>query len=136
MQEITRRAALRGGTAVACAAAAGMVAAPVLAAQSNPDARVFALIEKRGHQLEIEHAARIRCGRSVRSLMPPELRGVDLFDIFDSRWKEANKVFMEIHERPEIKTLFAETAPSTDNLKPADVAAKARKFTVAVECWK
>ncbi len=29
-----------------------------------------------------------------------------------------------------------ETAPSTDNLKPADVAAKARKFTVAVECWK
>jgi hypothetical protein len=29
-----------------------------------------------------------------------------------------------------------ETAPSTDNLKPADVAAKARKFTVVVECWK
>ena len=29
-----------------------------------------------------------------------------------------------------------ETAPSANSLKPADVAAKARKFTVAVECWK
>ncbi len=29
-----------------------------------------------------------------------------------------------------------ETAPSIDSLKPADVAAKARKFTVVVECWK
>ena len=106
---LTRRAALRGGTAVACAAAAGMVAAPVLAVQGSPDARVFALIQERGCQLEIEDAARIRCGKAVRSLMPPELRGVDLFDIFDSRWKEADKVFLEIHERPEIKTLFAET---------------------------
>ncbi len=29
-----------------------------------------------------------------------------------------------------------ETAPSTDSLKPAGVAAKARKFTVPLECWK
>ncbi len=29
-----------------------------------------------------------------------------------------------------------ETAPSIDSLKAADVAAKARKFTVVVECWK
>ena len=28
-----------------------------------------------------------------------------------------------------------ETAPSTDSLEPADVAAKARMFTVPVECW-
>ena len=29
-----------------------------------------------------------------------------------------------------------ETAPSTNELKPADIAAKARRFTVPVECWK
>ena len=29
-----------------------------------------------------------------------------------------------------------ETAPSIEGLKPADVAAKARRFTVPVECWK
>ena len=29
-----------------------------------------------------------------------------------------------------------ETAPSTNDLKPADIAAKARRFTVPVECWK
>ena len=29
-----------------------------------------------------------------------------------------------------------ETAPSTANLSPADVAAKARKLTVLLECWK
>ena len=40
---ITRRAALKGGTAVACAAAAGMVAAPALTAESNPDAQLEAL---------------------------------------------------------------------------------------------
>lgn len=28
-----------------------------------------------------------------------------------------------------------ETAPSTNELKPADVAAKARRFTVLIECW-
>ncbi len=28
------------------------------------------------------------------------------------------------------------TAPSTADLSPADVAAKARKFTVLLECWK
>ena len=28
------------------------------------------------------------------------------------------------------------TAPSTNELKPADVAAKARGFTMPVECWK
>jgi hypothetical protein len=29
-----------------------------------------------------------------------------------------------------------ETAPSTNALDAADVAARARKFTVLVECWK
>jgi S1-C subfamily serine protease len=29
-----------------------------------------------------------------------------------------------------------ETAPSIEGFKPADVAAKARRFTVPVECWK
>ena len=29
-----------------------------------------------------------------------------------------------------------DTAPSTATLSPADVAAKARKFTVLLECWK
>ncbi len=40
------------------------------------------------------------------------------------------RAFLDAHDVP------YETAPSTDSLKPADVAAKARKFTVAVECWK
>ncbi len=104
--QITRRAALKGGAAVA---ALGAPLAVIPFRATAEDAEVFALIEERGRQLEIEHAARIRCGRAARSLMPPELRGVDLFDIFDSRWKEADKAFKEIYERPEIKTLFAET---------------------------
>ena len=104
--QITRRAALKGTAAVAVL---GAPLAVIPFRATAEDAEVFALIEERGRQLEIEHAARIRCGRAARSLMPPELRGVDLFDIFDSRWKEADKAFKEIYERPEIKTLFAET---------------------------
>ncbi len=40
------------------------------------------------------------------------------------------RVFLDVQDVP------YETAPSTDSLKPAAVAAKARKFTVPVECWK
>ena len=40
---LTRRAALKGGTAVACVAAAGMVAAPALTAESNPDVQLKTL---------------------------------------------------------------------------------------------
>ncbi len=40
------------------------------------------------------------------------------------------RAFLDAHDVP------YETALSTDSLMPADVAAKARKFTVAVECWK
>jgi hypothetical protein len=38
--------------------------------------------------------------------------------------------FLDAHNVP------YETAPSTDHLSTADVAAKARAFTVVVECWK
>ena len=39
------------------------------------------------------------------------------------------RAFLDTHDVP------YETAPSTDELKPADVAAKARRFTVLMECW-
>lgn len=39
------------------------------------------------------------------------------------------RAFLDTHDVP------YETAPSTDELKPADVAAKARRFTVLIECW-
>ena len=100
--QITRRAALKGGAAIA---ALGAPLAVIPFRATAEDAEVFALIEKRGRQLEIERAASIRWGKAVRSLTPPELRGVD---IFDSRWEEADKAFLEVCERPEIKTLFAE----------------------------
>ena len=40
---LSRRAALKGGTAVACVAVAGTVAAPALTAESNTDAELEAL---------------------------------------------------------------------------------------------
>ena len=106
MQDITRRAALKGTAAVA-AVVAPLAVIPFRA--TAEDAKVFALIEERGRQLEIEDAARIRWNRAVRSLTPPELRGVDILDIWAPRYEEADKAFKEICERPEIKTLFAET---------------------------
>ena len=45
MQSVTRRTALKGTGADIAVTAASV---PMLAAQGNPDARVFALIEERG----------------------------------------------------------------------------------------
>ncbi len=39
------------------------------------------------------------------------------------------RAFLDTHDVP------YGTAPSTNELKPADVAAKARRFTVVIECW-
>ena len=99
--QITRRAALKGTAAVAVL---GAPLAVIPFRATAEDASVFALIEERGRQLEIEQVARIRWGKAVKSLMPSELQGVDILES-----PEANETFMEICERPEIKTLSAET---------------------------
>ncbi len=113
MKKITRRAALRGGTAVACAAAAGMVAAPVLAAQSNPDARVFALIEEHGAAARLLEAARRRWYEAVQEALPLRLRDDKLSNM---RGKDID-LFHEVLERPSITALFAEEDRMKDGCK-------------------
>ncbi len=113
MQEITRRTALRGGTPVACAAAAGMVAAPVLAAQSNPDARVFALIEEHGAAARLLEASWRRWYEAFQEALPLRLRG-DKFALL--RHKDFD-LFHEILGRPSITALSAEEQRLEDGCK-------------------
>ncbi len=113
MQEITRRAALRGGTAVACAAAAGMVAAPVLAAQSNPDARVFALIEEHGAAARLLKASGRRWYEAVQEALPLRFRG----DKLSSLGRKDLDLLHEILGRPSITALSAEERRLEDGCK-------------------
>ncbi len=113
MQEITRRAALRGGTAVACAAAAGMVAAPVLAAQGSPDARVLALIEEHGTAARLLEAARRRWHKAIQEALPPRLRGDKIALL---RRKDLD-LFHEIVGRPSITALSSEERRLEDGCK-------------------
>ena len=81
MQEMTRRAALRGTAAVAAVSAAGMVAAPVLAVQSNPDARVLALIEEHGTAARLSKAAWRRWREVVHEALGPRLQPAKYSDM-------------------------------------------------------
>ena len=113
MQEITRRAALRGGTAVACAAAAGMVAAPVLAAQGSPDARVLALIEEHGAAARLSKAAWRRWYKAIQEALPLRLRG----DKFSNMSHQDIDLLTEVFKRPGIKALSAEEQRLGDGCK-------------------
>ncbi len=113
MQDITRRAALRGTAAVAAVAAAGMVATPVLAAQSNPDARVFALIEEHGAAARLSKAAWRRWYKAIQEALPPRLRG----DKLSTMSHKDLDLFHEIVGRPSIKALSAEEDRLKDGCK-------------------
>ena len=113
MKKITRRAALRGGTAVACAAAAGMVAAPVLAAQGSPDARVLALIEEHGAAARLLKASARRRHKAVQEALP--LRFWD--DKSSSMSHKDIDLLTEVVRRPSIKALVAEEARLEDGCK-------------------
>ena len=110
---LTRRAALKGGTAVACAAAAGMVAAPALAAESNPDARVFALIEERATAAHLVKAAEDRWFEAFQEALPPHLRAVGFRDTS----REDRALFNEVLGRPSIEALSAERRRFEDECK-------------------
>ncbi len=113
MQEMTRRAALRGTAAVAAVSAAGMVAAPVLATQSNPDARVLALIEEHGTAARLLKAARRRWYKAIQEALPLRLR-------YDKISNMRGKDFDLLHEivgRPSIKALSAEEQRLEDGCK-------------------
>ncbi len=98
---LTRRAALKGGTAVACAAVAGTVAAPVLAAQSNPDARVFALIEEHGAATRVIEVAWDRWRLAAKNALPPRLLNTNYLDLS----REDQDLFSDILSRPDLKAL-------------------------------
>ena len=98
---LTRRAALKGGTAAACAAAAGMVAVPMLAAQSNPDARVFALIEDRGCVMDRRAVVRRRCYYAIKAALPSHLRSLPADELFEV--PGATDTVVALRKRPEIQ---------------------------------
>ncbi len=110
---LTRRAALKGGTAVACAAAAGMVAAPALTAQSNPDARVFALIEERAAAAHLVKAAEDRWFEAFQEALPPHLRAVGFRDTSD----QDRALFNEVLGRPSIEARWFEKRRLEDECK-------------------
>ena len=105
---LTRRAALRGGTAVAASAAVGMVAAPAAA----EDGEVFALVEERGRARKLQNVASGRWREAVKSLMPPGLRMTDVFEPGSDGG--AMGAYIEIAARPEIKALSAEMGRRED----------------------
>ncbi len=110
---LTRRAALKGGSAVACAAAAGMVAAPVLAPQSNPDARVFALIKERGCAARLIEVARDRWGLAAKNALQPRLWNTEFFDMS----REDQDLYFDILSRPDLKALSNQTQRLEDECK-------------------
>ena len=99
---LSRRAALKGGTAVACVAAAGVVVAAPVAATPD-DGEIYHLIEERGHRFELDRAARHRWRKAVISLLSPDLQWADI-----SKSSEGLEKYFEICGRPEIKALSDE----------------------------
>ncbi len=98
---------------MACAAAAGMVAAPVLAAQGSPDARVFALIEEHGAAARLLKASGRRWYEAVQEALPLRLRD----DKFSSLGHKDIDLLTEALERPSIKDLYAEEERLKDGCK-------------------
>ena len=110
---LTRRAALKGGSAVACVAAAGMVAVPVLAAQRNPDTRVFALIEEHGGAARRIRVAKSRFREVFREALPPHLRDIGFLDMSG----QDRDLWYEVVRRPSLQPFFAESRRLNDECK-------------------
>ncbi len=90
-----------------------MVAAPVLAAQTNPDARVFALIEEHGAAARLLKASRRRRHKAVQEALPLRLRG----DKFSNMSHKDINLLIEVTERPSITALSAEEDRLKDGCK-------------------
>jgi hypothetical protein len=90
-----------------------MVAAPVLAAQGSPDARVFALIEEHGAAARLLRVADRRWRKAFQEALPLRLRG----DKLSSLGRKDIDLFKEVIERPSIKALFAEEKRLKDGCK-------------------
>ena len=97
---ITRRNALRGGTAVALSTAAGVV----VAAATPDDGEIYRLIEERGHQFKLERAADGRWREAVEALMPADFQ----WGPVQTSAKDMEEYF-KVCRRPEIEALFDET---------------------------
>ena len=78
-----------------------MVAAPVLAAQSSPDARVFALIEEHGCAARAIKVAWDRFRLAAREALPPRLLNTNTLDLS----REDQDLFNDILSRPDLKAL-------------------------------
>ena len=100
--QITRRAALKGGAAVA-AVAAPLAVIPFRA--TAEDAEVFTLIEEHGCAVRLIKAAEGRWYEAFTEALPPHLRAVGFRDTSD----KDRALFNEVLERPSIHALYAET---------------------------
>ena len=85
----------------------------MLAAQTNPDARVFVLIEEHGTAARLERAAWRRWYKAVQEALPPRLRG----DGFNNASRKDIDLLIEVTERPSIEALSAEEERLEDGCK-------------------
>ncbi len=110
MRSVTRRTALKGTGAVIAVTAASV---PMLAAQSNPDARVFALIEEHGCAARAIKVAWDRFRLAAREALPPRLLNTNYLD----RSREDQDLFSDILSRPGLKALSKPAQRLEDDCK-------------------
>ena len=109
----TRRDLLKGTVGSTIIAATGMVAVPMLAAQSNPDAHIFDLIEEHGCAARLIKAANGRLREAFQEALPPRVRAVEYLDLSP---KDRGLV-LEAMDRPSIQPLYAETRRLKDECR-------------------